>query len=125
MKKLFIIVMMFLLPYQYAWALVASYDVHGADQHNEQVDESHFGNHEHQSNVMNTKANTDKAHPISNSQNNSHDHYGFFHLTCGEMLNSDLPVFEVTGDQFLSQYSLVYHDPTSNVLDRPKWSYLI
>ncbi len=131
MRKFFLIVMMFLLPHQYAWAMVANYDVHDTDQHNTQARQSHFGHHEHHINPIDVKANTaDKKSSVldnkdaNNQAAGNHVHYGFSHLSCGEVLSYSLPLFEATNVQFLSQYSLVYHAPTANALDRPKWSQL-
>ncbi|MEO6117686.1 MAG: hypothetical protein ABIP37_01290 [Methylotenera sp.] len=125
-----------MLPHQYAWAMVANYDVHDTNQHNQAVGQSHFGHHEHHKNssisFSDVKTNTaDKESQTPNNQAPSnqapsnHMHFGFCHLSCGEVLNYSLPVFEALSVQFLSQYSLVYPTPTANVLDRPKWLQLI
>ncbi len=131
MRKLFLIVMMFLLPHQYAWAMVANYDVHDINQHNTQARQSHFGHHEHNTNSSDIKSHIadEKSSDLDNKDANNqasdnHVHCGFSHLSCGEVLSYSLPIFEATNVQFLSQYSLVYHAPTSNVLDRPKWTQL-
>ena len=112
--------MMFLLPYQYSWALVASYDVHDTSQHSQQR-LSHFGHHEHQLDLGYTKTNADNESQPAGNQSNNHEHHGLFHLSCGEILNADFPIFEATSTQFLSQYALVYLDPSVNALERPKW----
>ena len=128
--------MMFLLPHQYAWAMVANYDVHDTDHHIMQANKSHFGHHEHHDNLNNAKANLAIDSNLSDlgdgvkfqspdssgkQSHHTHVHYGFCHLSCGEVSSYSLPVFEATIVQFLNQYSLVYRSPTSSTLDRPKW----
>ncbi|HYN54924.1 MAG TPA: hypothetical protein VES38_09485 [Methylotenera sp.] len=142
MRKLFLIVMMFLLPHQYAWAMAANYDAHDVCEKREQAEQAHFGHHVHQVNLVDLNINIEDSNSdtkakasdnqvltnqstTSNQSTNSHIHHGFCHLSCGEVLSYSLPVFEALSVQFLSQYSLVYHAPTSHVLDRPKWLQLI
>ena len=43
MRKLFLILMMCLLPYQFAWSMVANYDTHGVKDTG-----VHFGHHAHE-----------------------------------------------------------------------------
>ena len=133
MRKLFLILMMGLLPYQFAWSMVASYDMHGVKDTG-----VHFGHHEHQvdaveidltpldlaqadlakiSDTLNTGQNDSDT-----STNKNHVHYGLFHMSCGELLYQALPVFDPIGSHFSSQYLFSYHAPVSNALDRPNWS---
>lgn len=128
MRKFFLIAMIFLLPHQYAWAMVANYDVHDIHQHNTHAVQPHFGHHEHHTSLNDVIVHADdkESQALDNKNVNSqadgnHVHYGFSHLSCGEVLSYSLPIFEAANVQFLSQYSLVYHAPTANTLDRPKW----
>ena len=149
MRKFFLIVMMFLLPHQYAWAMAANYDVHDTDHHNTdnisvaghnspEQHRAHFGHHEHHANIQDAEGNvvavidsglinldddvkSQSLDSNSKQSHHTHVHYGFCHLSCGEVLTYRLPVFEATSIQFLSQYSLVYQAPTSNTPYRPKW----
>lgn len=144
MRKFFLIVMMFLLPHQYAWAMVANYDVHDTDHHNaerhnsSQQHRTHFGHHEHHANIEDDNGNvvavidsglinlgddvkSQASDSNSKQSHHTHVHYGFCHLSCGEVLTYHLPVFEATSVQFLSQYSLAYQAPISNTPYRPKW----
>lgn len=138
MRKLFLILMMCLLPYQFAWSMVASYDKHGVSDTGE-----HFGHHTHE--VVAVKidltpldlvqadlAQADTAQlsdTLNANQNDSdtstsknHVHYGLLHMSCGELMYQALPVFEPIGSHFSSQYLFSYHAPVSNALDRPNWS---
>lgn len=138
MRKLFLILMMCLLPYQFAWSMVASYDTHGVSDTGE-----HFGHHTHE--VVAVKidltpldlvqadlAQADTAQlsdTLNANQNDSdtstsknHVHYGLLHMSCGELMYQALPVFEPIGSHFSSQYLFSYHAPVSNALDRPNWS---
>ena len=133
MRKLFLILMMCLLPYQFAWSMVASYDTHGVKDAG-----VHFGHHEHQVDAVEIDltpldlAQADLAkisETLNTGQNDSdtstsknHVHYGLFHMSCGELLYQALPVFEPIGSHFSSQYLFSYHAPVSNALDRPNWS---
>ena len=133
MRKLFLILMMCLLPYQFAWAMVASYDTHGVSDTGE-----HFGHHAHEvdavkidlipldmvqadlvqlSDTLNANQNDSDT-----SSSKNHVHYGLFHMSCGELLYQVLPVFEPIGSHFSRQYLFSYHAPVSNALDRPNWS---
>lgn len=111
--------MLFLLPLQYTWAMVSSYD-----SHNLQDVQAHFGHHEHQP-VDNHNGNIDLTNvqdsdkSIQSAQN--HVHYGFFHLSCGEMLGHELPIFGSTNSQLLSYYLFNYDAPPSYQPDRPNW----
>ena len=123
MRKFFLIIMMFLLPYQYAWALVDAYDVHDSSQPSSQISEAHFGHHVDSDNSTQVKTkvgNNESQEPVK-QESEKHAHCGFCHFSCGNVLTYSLPVFEATSVQFLSHYSLVYHSPTFNTLDRPKW----
>ena len=141
MKKTFLIIMLFLLPFQYTWAMVASYDTHG--KHDNQA---HFGHHEHpiaNHELASSESTSHKlksivlksieangsvdnvAHP-HNKQDNSdkqaaqnHVHYGFCHLSCGEVLGYDLPSFDQSRPILASHYLFNYHSPPANTLDRP------
>ena len=128
MRKLFLILMMCLLPYQYAWSMVASYDTHGARDTGE-----HFGHHAHEVDAVKiglTQLDLAKISDTLNADQNdsdtstskNHVHYGLFHMSCGELIYQALPVFEPIGTHFSSQYLFSYHAPISNALDRPNWS---
>ena len=143
MRKFFLILMMCLLPYQFAWSMVAGYDVHGAQDTGE-----HFGHHTHevdaieidsipldlaQADLTQLKSaqldlvqlsdtlNADQ-NDSDKSTSKNHVHYGLFHMSCGELLYQALPVFESIGSHFSSQYLFSYHAPVCNALDRPNWS---
>jgi hypothetical protein len=121
MKKFFLIVMLFLLPFQYTWAMVASYDTHGT-----QDTDVHFGHHEHQP-MANHHDNTDLAddnesNTHTQTSNKSHDHFGFLHMSCGEVLSHDLPIFVPESKQFSTQYLFNSHPPPANALERPNWT---
>lgn len=128
MRKLFLILMMCLLPYQFAWSMVATYDTHGVKDTG-----THFGHHAHHvdaveidlaqldlvqlSDTLNTGQNDSDT-----STSKNHVHYGLFHMSCGELMYQALPVFEPIGSHFSSQYLFSYHASVSNTLDRPNWS---
>jgi hypothetical protein len=120
MKKLFLILMMCLLPYQFAWAMVASYDTHGA--HDTDV---HFGHHEHValSNDANQSADTSQSTDSNSTQN--HLHLGFLHLSCGELIDHALPVFEQQTIHFVTPYTFSYYSPPSAQPERPNWASLV
>ena len=143
MRKFFLILMMCLMPYQFAWAMVASYDTHGVKDAGE-----HFGHHAHELDAVEinlTQLDLAQAElaqlksaqldlvklsdTLNADQNDSdtstgknHVHYGLFHMSCGELIYQALPVFEPIGSHFSSQYLFSYHAPISNALDRPNWS---
>ena len=138
MRKLFLILMMCLLPYQFAWSMVASYDTHGVKDTG-----VHFGHHAHEVDAVEidftpldlTQADLAQldlvqlSDTLNADQNDSdtstsknHVHYGLFHMSCGELMYQALPVFEPIGSHFSSQYLFSYHAPVSNALDRPNWS---
>jgi hypothetical protein len=122
-KKFFLIIMMFLLPYQYAWAMVVTYDVHDTNHYSSQVSEVHFGHHVHSENPTHVKIefeNKDSQEP-ANQECGKHFHSGFSHLSCGELLNASLLIFEMPVVQYINQYSLAYKAPTPYTLERPKW----
>ncbi|MDP3141963.1 MAG: hypothetical protein Q8M52_09850 [Methylotenera sp.] len=119
MKKLFLIIMMFLLPYQYAWAMVANYDTHQV-----KGTQSHFGHHEHQADAVKSHiSDVDSASKTDGDTQTSknHVHYGFCHMPCGELLNQTLPAFEPIGSHFSSRYLFNYHSPPASALERPNW----
>ena len=143
MRKLFLILMMCLLPYQFAWAMLASYDTHGARDTGE-----HCGHHAHeldpveinltaldlaQADIAQFKSfrldlvqhsdalNADKNDSDTSTSKN-HVHYGLFHMSCGELIYQTLPIFEPIGSHFSSQYLFSYHAPVCNALDRPNWA---
>lgn len=119
MKKFFLILMMCLLPHQFAWAMVASYDTHGL------LDtQVHFGHHEHQ--VQDSDADkhdsTDNAQSDKNTQKAKiHEHFGFSHMSSGELLSHDLPIFVSEAKQFLIQYLFNHHSPPTYQPERPNW----
>ena len=133
MRKLFLIIMMCLLPYQFAWSMAASYDTHGVSDTGE-----HFGHHAHEVDVVEidltaldlVQADLVQLSDTLNADQNDNDtstsknhvHYGLFHMSCGELIYQTLPVFEPIGSHFSSQYLFSYHAPISNALDRPNWS---
>ncbi len=119
MKKLLLILVMFLLPFQYTWAMVANYDTHSTHD-----SKAHFGHHEHQS-VDNHFENIDA---VGNNQTDTdtdnaknHVHYGFLHLSCGVVLSQCLPVSLPEDNQYSNQYLFNYHSPPSNAPERPNW----
>ena len=133
MRKLFLILMMCLLPYQFAWSMVANYDTHGVKDTG-----VHFGHHAHELDAVeidliqldlaqsdltkiNDTLNADQNDSDTSTSKN-HVHYGLFHMSCGELIYQALPVFEPIGSHFSSQYLFSYHAPISNALDRPNWS---
>ena len=119
MKKLFLIMMMFLLPLQYTWAMVASYDTHSP-----QDTQAHFGHHEHQSsdnhNSNNDLVDADETGKSAQTAQN-HVHYGFSHLSCGEVLGYELPIFDLAKPLLLSHYLFNHHSPPSYQPERPNW----
>ncbi len=112
--------MLFLLPLQYTWAMVAGYDTHDA-----QDTEVHFGHHEHYADVL--TSNTDSNQPNNPETKNldSHVHLGFFHLSCGELIGYALPVFEQQALQMTTPYLFTYHSPPSYQPERPNWVSLV
>ena len=128
MRKLFLILMMCLLPYQFAWSMAVSYDTHGVSDTG-----VHFGHHAHEVDAveidltqldlvqLSDTLNADKNDSDTSTSKN-HVHYGLFHMSCGELMYQALPVFEPIGSHFSSQYLFSYHAPVSNTLDRPNWS---
>ena len=138
MRKLFLIIMMCLLPYQFAWSMAVGYDMHGVSDTG-----VHFGHHTHEADAVkidltaldlvqadlaqldlvqiSDTLNVDQNDNDTSSSKN-HVHYGLFHMSCGELLYQVLPVFEPIGGHLSSRYLFYYHAPVSNVLDRPNWS---
>ena len=143
MRKLFLILMMCLLPYQFAWSMVASYDTHGFKDTG-----VHFGHHAHEVDpveinltaldlaqadiaqfksfwldfVQHSDALNADQNDSDTSTSKNHVHYGLFHMSCGELHYQALPVFEPIGNHFSSQYLFSYHAPVCNALDRPNWA---
>jgi hypothetical protein len=117
MKKLFLILMLFLLPFQYTWAMVTNYDTHDAEG-----SQAHFGHHGHQTSENHHDA-TDLADDNESGTHTSinHDHFGFLHISCGEVLSHDLPIFVPESKQFSIQYFFNPHPPPANALERPNW----
>ena len=111
--------MLFLLPLQYTWAMVASYDMHYA-----QDTEMHFGHHEHDG-IDNHTNNTDLVDDNeSNSQTQTtkiHEHFGFLHMSSGELLSHDLPILVVEAKRPSFQYLFTYHSPPNYQPERPNW----
>ena len=133
MRKLFIIIMMCLLPYQFAWSMAVSYDTHGVSDTG-----VHFGHHAHEVDAveidltqldlvqadlvqLSDTLNADQNDSDTSTSKN-HVHYGLFHMSCGELIYQALPVFEPIGSHFSRQYLFSYHAPVSNTLDRPNWA---
>ncbi len=131
-EKIFLIFMLFLLPLQYTWAIVANYDTHHA--HDSQA---HFGHHEHQTTLIH-ETNHEKNHSdiihsdlvdvASDNEGGTntqaakvHDHFGFLHLSCLELLSHDLPIFAFEAKQFSIQYLFTYHSPPNYQPERPNW----
>lgn len=120
MKRSFLILMMCLLPYQFAWAMVASYDTHS-----EQDTQAHFGHHGHQA----TENHTDSIDLVGDNEGDAntraaknHVHCGFLHLSCSELLSHDLPSFTPESNQYSNQYLFNYPSPLANALERPNWA---
>ena len=122
MKKIFLIVMLFLLPLQYTWAMVASYDTHDA-----QDTEVHFGHHEHNTNTSLFDLDIDSNLPENQDTQNldSHVHLGFFHLSCGDLIGYALPVFEQQALQMTTPYLFTYRSPPNYQPERPNWVSLV
>jgi hypothetical protein len=120
MKKLFLILMMCLLPYQFAWAMVASYDTHGA--HDTAV---HFGHHEHLVLTSDANQSSDTNQSTDSETSKNHLHLGFFHLSCGELIGHDLPKFEQQTIHFVTLYTFSYYSPPSSQPERPNWTTLV
>ena len=120
MKKLFLILMMCLLPYQFAWAMVASYDTHGA--HDNDV---HFGHHEHLITSLQPVMVDDTNQSTDSNTTENHLHLGFFHLSCGELMSHLLPVFEQQAVHFVTPYTFSYYSPPSAQPERPNWASLV
>lgn len=124
MKKIFLIVMLFLLPLQYSWAMVASYDAHVT-----QNAQAHFGHHEHQaldSHALDSHAdNNDLADNDKSDKNTQkakiHDHFGYSHLSSGELLSCNLPTFTSEAKQFSIQYLFTYFSSPNYHPERPNW----
>lgn len=113
--------MLFLLPLQYTWAMVANYDTHDAED-----SEIHFGHHEHQTPVHQTIDNhTDLAGDTKGDSktqtSNSHEHFGFLHMSSGEILSYELPIFAPEAKQLSFDYLFSYHTPPSYQPERPNW----
>ncbi len=111
--------MLFLLPFQYTWAMVVSYDIHGAEDI-----QAHFGHHEHQateSHTDNIDLASDNEADVGSQAAQSHIHCGFLHLSCNELLSYDLPNFDPQTNQYSIQYLFNYHSPPANTLERPNW----
>ncbi len=120
MKKLFLILMMCLLPYQFAWAMVASYDTHGV-----QDTDVHFGHHEHVAlaDDVNQSPDANQSTDLNSTQN--HLHLGFLHLSCGELIGHTLPVFEQQAIHFVTPYTFSYYSPPNSQPERPNWTSLV
>lgn len=114
MKKFFLILMMCLLPYQFAWAMVVNYDTHGA--HDTEV---HFGHHEYDVSLSEADSGQSNTRDVKNLD--THLHLGFFHLSCGELISYVLPVFEQQATQAITPYLFAYHSPPTYQPERPNW----
>lgn len=120
MRKIFLIVIIFLLPWQYSWAMVASYDVHDA-----QDTEMHFGHHEHaasenQSDHFDLSSDEDTSQQAANC----HVHCGFLHLSFAA-LSHNLPSFACESIHYSSQYLVNYDSSPSYQPERPNWALLV
>lgn len=119
MKQCFLILMMCLLPYQFAWAMVASYDTHS-----KQDTQAHFGHHEHQSidsHTDNTDLANDNKSDTKTQTTKTHEHFGFLHMSSGELLSHDLPIFAPEAKQLSFQYLFTYYSPPNYQPERPNW----
>lgn len=124
-KKCLLILMLFLLPLQYSWALAADYDMH-----NELDTHTHFGHHEHPSfenhhdtadlDITDNLAGDNESDTNTQTTKN-HDHFGFIHLSCGEVLSRDLPSFPPESKQFSIQHLFNNDSPPTYQLERPNW----
>ena len=114
--------MLFLLPLQYTWAMVASYDTHDA-----QDTEVHFGHHEHYSDfwAVNLEPKSNQPDNQDTKSLESHLHLGFFHLSCGELIGYSLPVFDQQALLVITPYLFTYHSPPSYEPERPNWAPLV
>ncbi len=123
MKKLLLILFMFLLPLQMTWAAVANYETHTTHE-----SDDHFGHHEHQVDTADMASvdtsddeasdknlNVDKANTIN------HVHYGFTHLSGDIEFSQYLPNFSPQIYRYLSLYLFSYHAPPASALERPNW----
>ena len=119
MKKIFLIVMLFLLPLQYSWAMVSSYDAHVT-----QDAQAHFGHHEHQAVESHIEKNDLADHDKSDKNTQKvkiHDHFGYLHLSSGELLSYNLPTFTSEAKQFSIQYLFTYFSSPNYHPERPNW----
>ena len=105
--------MLVLLPLQYSWALAANYDFHA-----KQDNQAHFGHHNH--NIEHKTTNIDVNDKKSHAEY-SHEHYGFSHLSCNELLKPNLPSFVPQTNSFSYQTINSYYAPPNSALDRPNW----
>ena len=120
MKKVFLILMLCLLPLQYTWAMVASYDMHDAHD-----TETHFGHHEHDADASTSDANSSQPDNQDIKKLDSHLHLGFFHLSCGELIGYVMPMFEQQTTQVTTPYLFTYHSPPNYHPERPNWAPLV
>lgn len=122
MKKLMLVFIMLLLPLQYSWALAAGYDLHA-----QQDVQTHFGHHNHDiehEDATNDATNDVDDRNVDNEKPHSevsHQHYGFSHLSCNELLKLNLPIFTPQANIFFYQLIIHYHAPPQSSLDRPNW----
>ena len=112
--------MMCLLPHQFAWAMVASYETHSA--HDTDV---HFGHHEHHSLTTNADQPSDTTQSTDTNNAQNHLHLGFLHLSCGELITYAQPVFEQQTNHFVTPYKFSYYSPPSAQPERPNWALLV
>jgi hypothetical protein len=120
-KKLLLIIMLFLLPLQYTWAMVASYDLHDA-----QDTEVHFGHHEHPADENHIDHIDLSGDEETNKQAaNCHVHLGFSHLSCSELIGYALPVFDQQAVHLSTPYLFTYHSSPSYQPERPNWALLV
>ena len=114
--------MLFLLPLQYTWAMVASYDMHDA-----QDTQLHFGHHEHFTDVSisDIDVNLNQSNNQDTKKLDGHLHLGFFHLSCGELIGYAMPLFEQHAAHMTTPYLLACHSPPSYLPERPNWAVLV
>lgn len=107
------------MPYQFAWAMVASYDTHGA-----QDTDVHFGHHEHydhQDYADLSASDSEQSNKRDAKNLETHLHLGFFHLSCGELIGYVLPVFEQQATQAVTPYLFANLSPPTYQPERPNW----
>ncbi len=110
--------MMCLLPYQFAWAMVASYDTHSATD-----TKVHFGHHEHsaQSSESALELAVEQANTPDADKLDAHLHLGCFQLSCCGLIGYVMPVFEQQASQAVTPYLFTYRSSPNYQPERPNW----